>query len=481
MVVPPALAIPSPFALHAGRDRILGPRGQEVLLRGINANALVQYNPRHPEAVALTAGSVREMAVLGFDVVRLPISLSRLEPAPGRISHAYLDDVARIVHLARQNGLWVVIDLHQDRYSRLLFNGEADGLAAWAIKDFALPRAPVLFGLTNPAVQAAFTAFWWNRRASGTPLWSAYDQALAALGRRFAGEPAVAGYDILNEPNPGFLLGRDFRGRHLLPFYRQAIGALRRADPAHIAFVEPDLEDAALGYAPWPRASVPGKNLVYAPHIYLPTGVVGATHGLPPRVRADAVALALIDLYARIERGARAMGMPLWVGEFGVPPSPAGDRQIAVELSRQNRAFIGSAFWLWQILPSAYPWQVVEPNGALAKNTQRARLLAGPHALVIGGREQSMAYQAGSGTFTLRYRGDAAAGPTVVAASSLSFPNGMRVESTAPYRLLATKLAIPGRVLTGWRVVLRPTHGDVTLTLKPDVRLTAPGRKAAWP
>ena len=70
-----------------------------------------------------------------------------------------------------------------------------------------------LYGIDelNPAESAAFANFWQNspvRRAAGAGtrapgLQDHYIGALAALAHRFEGDPAVVGYELMNEPQPG--------------------------------------------------------------------------------------------------------------------------------------------------------------------------------------------------------------------------------------------------------------------------------------
>lgn len=63
------------------------------------------------------------MAALGYSYLGLPISWSRVEPAPGVFDPGYLDQVAAIVQSAEANGLRVVVDFHQDRYNRHTWPG----------------------------------------------------------------------------------------------------------------------------------------------------------------------------------------------------------------------------------------------------------------------------------------------------------------------------------------------------------------------
>jgi len=59
-----------------------------------------------------------QMRALGFDVVRLVLNWSQLEPVPGTYSTTYLDRVVQVVGWARQQGIYVILDTDRDQYSR---------------------------------------------------------------------------------------------------------------------------------------------------------------------------------------------------------------------------------------------------------------------------------------------------------------------------------------------------------------------------
>ena len=71
------------------------------------------------------------MRALGLDLLRLPINWSGVEPAPRQLDDAYLDRVDAAVRARRTQGWYVLIDLHQDAYSKEI--GE-DGAPLWAIE-----------------------------------------------------------------------------------------------------------------------------------------------------------------------------------------------------------------------------------------------------------------------------------------------------------------------------------------------------------
>jgi endoglycosylceramidase len=108
-------------ALHAvpdaaGGGRIVDARGREVLLRGVNVNALADYwkGTRFATTFPLGARDPGRMAAIGWDAVRLLVSWSRVEPAPGRYDERYLGRVAAAAAALRDRGLYTIVDFHQD-------------------------------------------------------------------------------------------------------------------------------------------------------------------------------------------------------------------------------------------------------------------------------------------------------------------------------------------------------------------------------
>ena len=175
--------------------------GRVVLLRGVNARVDGVFDVTFDDGrqalepiPALDDGDCTRMRQLGLDLLRLPINWSGIEPTRGIYDEAYLDRVDAAVQCAARAGLVVLIDLHQDAYSKEI--GE-DGAPLWAIQ----PPPTMLLGgpLTDlgdrrlsTQVQAAFATFFTIGDPSG--LQSDYDAMLAhvagAVGRRPRGRSA---------------------------------------------------------------------------------------------------------------------------------------------------------------------------------------------------------------------------------------------------------------------------------------------------
>ena len=191
-----------PITTQAGR--FIDPQGRQVILHGIN---LVNKDPKAgylgPEDLKTFAAFRR----WGLNCIRLGIIWDGLEPEPGVFDETYLQGIDRQIAWAKANDLYVVLDMHQDLYSVLY----ADGAPEWATLSEGQPH--IHSGgvwsdayLTSPAVQTALDNFWKNAPGpDGVGLQDHYARLWGALARRYATEPAVIGYDLMNEPVPGSL------------------------------------------------------------------------------------------------------------------------------------------------------------------------------------------------------------------------------------------------------------------------------------
>ncbi|MBT8482338.1 MAG: cellulase family glycosylhydrolase, partial [Myxococcales bacterium] len=111
--VPPSPGDPLP-ALQAVPDpaeggRIVDASGREVLLRGVNVNAHVEYWQYDPELFTtypFTEEDADMIAAMGWNMVRLLLSWSRVEPSPGEYDEAYLDEIADSIAMLRERSVY---------------------------------------------------------------------------------------------------------------------------------------------------------------------------------------------------------------------------------------------------------------------------------------------------------------------------------------------------------------------------------------
>jgi endoglycosylceramidase len=183
-------------------NRFFDPQGRHVILHGIN---LVNKDPQQDYIGTSGPSDFTNLRRWGFNCLRLGVIWDGLEPEPGNFNKDYLQKLDQQIAWAKQNSLYVFLDMHQDLYSVLF----SDGAPEWATLTDGQPHID-LGGVwsdayfTSPAVQAALDNFWSNSPApDGLGLQEHYARAWQVLAQRFAHEPTVIGYDIMNEPFPG--------------------------------------------------------------------------------------------------------------------------------------------------------------------------------------------------------------------------------------------------------------------------------------
>lgn len=343
-----------------GQSPVIGDsEGRQVLLRGVNVNQLIDYgqpDPAKPTVWPLKDSDYALMERYGFGVQRLALSWSALEPKRGVFDEAYLARVRTAVDQAAAHGIHTVLDMHQDTFSKYVSAAPGtrcranaspefgnDGAPKWATRTDGAKACGFLGRDLSPNVQQAFTNLYNDTDGIGT----AFARTWGRLAKIFADDPAVAGYDLLNEPGPGnapgvtssILLGR---------LYQQAITSIRAAESKvaggfhHLVFFEPSILWSGLGFDTTPPAGFADDPLlVFSPHLYSES--ITMDQGL-------GVTLTSIEQgYATAERTARAYGAPLWSGEWGWFGEPDDFRsRFDRFLERQNSDLLGSAIWVWK-------------------------------------------------------------------------------------------------------------------------------------
>jgi hypothetical protein len=346
-----------PAPTGSGLATIGDVTGRQVILRGVNVNQLIDYYQRDPTVPAtqpLTEADFVQMATMGFNVVRLGMSWSRLEPSRGAFDQAYLQQVKAAVAAAKAHGIYTVLDMHEDAWGTALARPSErcgggttattgwDGAPAWATITDGTAHCQFMARDLAPAVATAFGNFYTDRDGIQTELLRTW----AFVARSFADESAVAGYDLLNEPgigpNPpissGLLLGR---------YYDAAITAIRGAETAaggypHLIFFEPSVLWSGLGFdVTPPQGFTDDRQLVFAPHPYSESISIDQSLGLT---------IASIERNLAVSsRAAASYGAALWTGEWGWFGDPSVDgAKVERFIAAQNGLGIGGAFWVWR-------------------------------------------------------------------------------------------------------------------------------------
>lgn len=412
---------------------IIDAAGREVMLRGVNARVAGVFDvtfddgrePLEPIPV-FDASDTAAMNELGFNFLRLPINWSAIAPQPNQYNEEYVAAIGEVVDLAEAAGIQVLLDMHQDAYSKEI--GE-DGAPLWAI--VPPPETVNEGGELNllplrlaPQTQKAFASFWKNEQVEGKGLQEHYIEAMTFVMEAFKDNPAVLGMEIFNEPwllhaqtlltaqgqDPGLSLSM------LDDFYAKAVPALQEVAPEKLVVFEPDvakndppqLPPGSSDQQPY-SAAVPNpipwntERTVYGPHFYINAffnpGDEAAGY---PNITPDDPDID-VNMNNSLEEAA-AFQAPLLIGEFGFTDKAA---QFTETLSRMyslaDEYVVSTAQWVWKE-DSQDSWGFFDFEGetaVLRENVAAAASRAYPQA--ISGRIKTSSYDPATGEFNVTF------------------------------------------------------------------------------
>jgi hypothetical protein len=404
----------------AGDDRPISPELYEDGKCPANADLYLQPPicevdaslPPFERSTAPNSGNdLAQIREAGFDMVRLAISWSFLEPEPGNISDEYLRRIEQVITWGAAHNISFIIDFHQDFYAFSLnpgsIGGYSDGAPAWAVLNETIDAYPEYKKKLLDAVHfdwrtvAAFETFY----DPSTGLQEHYIKAFAATVSRFNSNPAVVGFEIMNEPPPSKLRVVDFSVRELYPFYKRTIQAVTgvRDDLPDCPMTSPIGTDCAypdLGihttkvmfFEPMAirnqldvslQLSKPFTeytNIVYTPHTY--------THSF---TIDQAVVGGYEQSLSTAWYEATKMRAPVLVTEFGGPTSSM-DRLSNIT-QQQDEHLTGSTFWVWKEKGGGWSmWVGSEGEDDMHMQEDRRRLLARAKPRRIAGQLMELDY-----------------------------------------------------------------------------------------
>lgn len=226
----------------------------------------------------------------GANVVRLPLNYRHFESddAPFQYKESGFRKLGRIINLCGEYGLYAILDLHS--------------VQGWQNPDWHCDN-PTRYGLfwQHPHFQDRFVSLW------------------EEIARRFRDSPAVAGYNVMNEPVTSsaymrFGFGEKPDSELLNRIYRRVVGAIRAIDPHHIIILEGDIFSRFFRGLDAPF----DDNLMYSSHNYLPPcfgpgpypGEIGGQYWNRGAIK---------EAFEKSEGTwfAREHNVPLLIGEFG--------------------------------------------------------------------------------------------------------------------------------------------------------------------
>jgi endoglycosylceramidase len=300
-------APPTPRAIHLDRGTFVDEAGAIVVFRGLNIATDSKVPPFRPLEDPTLLDPLRTW---GINLVRLLFSWEAFEPEPDRYDQTYLDYLARVIDACEAQGARVIVDVHQDAFSRSSIGGCGDGFPRWALPPDVAIQTPdngpncsswgtqMIFDLN---MHRSWAAFYANEQG----VRDRYLAMLDAIATRFGSHANVLGFDLLNEPwgDEGLEVG---------PLYEDAARTVRARAPSAVLFVSPHALTSSGLDTELPRPRF--ENFVYSPHYY-----DGAVLLLGTWMGAD-----LTPVFDRMQRVAADWNAPLFLGEFGAPANTQG-------------------------------------------------------------------------------------------------------------------------------------------------------------
>ena len=449
------IVTPGPAAVSGRTSAPGGPylydsQGRVVFFHGVDAvykHAPYELYPDPGKPWNFSTSDASLMARLGFNVVRLGMTWSGLEPgtAPpndpaicddgkpansSQFDRAVLDRyvarLTRTVDLLGRFHIYTILDMHQDVYNQM-FDGE--GAPRWAVCTDGVPSVdpPGRWSLeyATKAAGIAFHHFWANNVRGD--LQGQYDQVWGAVARAFRGNRWILGYDPFNEPFSTSLIrfGDEHFDSQLECFYtgtahigtpshgapplrcpaddpaRGVVPTILANDPHHLIFDEPD--NYASRGLPTYIGPMDLPNLVFNVHIYC--GARSPVTGNPTDTAACA-AQDMHSLHARasdrpaLASAAQAKGPAWFVSEFGASSDPALLASITAAMDAQQ---VGWVYWAWKYY--------ADPTGSAAESLvmadgrlrSTARVLSRGYPQAVAGTPLSFSFSPSTGVFDLTY------------------------------------------------------------------------------
>ena len=305
----------------------------------------------------------------GFNLIRLGLIWDGCEPEPGVYNEEYFKGIDHIIDMASKEEIAVFLDMHQDLYG-VVFE---DGAPEWATvtngqEHFRTELWSESY-LISPAVQHAFDNFWNNTSLSdGVGIRTRFVNLWKFIASRYAGNPYVMGYDIMNEPFPGTpgmkvaeIMGKympdgdmsaledfgkiaemigeimpitsDFETEVLNPFYDEVATAIRSVDKEGIIMLESNYF-ANAGVPTMVRPAMDDEGNIIEGQAYVP-------HGYDILVDTEAYETGGCErvafIFGTLLEAADKMNIPVMIGEWGCYPN-------ASEAQKEQARFLLNLF-----------------------------------------------------------------------------------------------------------------------------------------
>lgn len=275
------IAVSRIFKIDKTSKHFIDDNKRVTIFHGVNV--VVKLPPFIPETdkfdpfFSLSDEDINYFKKFGFNLVRLGVTWESIERSPGVYDYDHLDKIEQLVNRLGLNGIHVIIDAHQDVFSRIFcgegvptfyakelyyekecktnflsrllrFFGGCIPLKTfhWKYDEDGLPLIESCKGgfmkfYQSPELSSIYTSFYNNQNE----IQDKFAEFWKIVASKFKNHPHVIGYDLWNEPWPGSLWsdvrslfpGHSDRSQ-VLPFYRKLDKAIRSVDDNFILMFE---------------------------------------------------------------------------------------------------------------------------------------------------------------------------------------------------------------------------------------------------
>lgn len=265
------------------RNGIRDQDGRHVVPRGF---VVVTSTAGHD--LMFDADDFQRMVRLGANAQVIRLELKKLSTFEGcQVDDAYLEKLDKIVKLAKNAGITTV------------------------------------FKMTNYGMKGSFIweEFWANENNEH----ATYLEAWKVIWNRYADEPSVYGYDLVNEPRKFTYPGSydDLMKNNLIPLYQYLIDEHNKINPSKMCLIQAIFQNKGhiTNDSQYTEIKHPinRENIVYAPHFY--------------RNEKDAISAEM----ERTKKEGELLNAPIFPGEWGFPTYFDGtDNSLNGELGQLN-------------------------------------------------------------------------------------------------------------------------------------------------
>jgi len=459
----PVLASTNRVTVDPKTGHFVDTQGNALIFHGVNA--IQKSFPWHPStgdfdpSSSLNAEDMQNLKDWGFNAVRLGVMWHGVEPEQGQYNSTYLQVVRRMVDDMYDQGIYTIVDFHQDVIAEK-WCGE--GIPSWVAEKLQnvhsdcsgfIPKIAEIIGqchsfdnyhidtdkttgfpdtqgcLSNdfttysqcPEVFTAWGAFYQQQ-----DIQEHFQSYWRKVASTFAGSPGVLGYDLINEPNPGnfvddpsLLLPTNADRKNLQPLYKALTKIIQSEDPDALIMYEP---------APFPGTMPSNIPVLGGVHpVGFTEGPADPTHqalsyhiyscgfadtectreGDTKSLHCPTCDAFASDWVKQRQEDSQNLGGGVFMTEFG---ACADSQSCLVEIervtSRADTAFHSWAYWQFK-----YYNDVTTVSGPIegfytadgALQQKKVAALSRTYAPKIGGVPQQMQYDMSTGAFRLQY------------------------------------------------------------------------------